>query len=954
MTADGADYFSKFKSHLKNLKMKSSNKINILKVIIVALFISQLFIPNILSAQNVLTYNSPFAVQKVTGGLDTADIDGDGDLDILYSGNHGQDAIGQTTIHLYKNDGSGNFTEVTTHPFSPIYVGDIKFADVDGDNDQDVLIVGLAFHLAIGLIGPSARLYLNDGTGNFTYQSGTPFVANQRCEIAFADVDNDNDLDVCIVGPYSSALYTNNGLGSFTLSTTFSTLTNGRVVFGDVNGDNHKDLLISGENSSNIYVTELYTNNGSGTFTLVNGTPFTGISEGQLIIKDIDGDNDNDVLVTGESASGIGFTGLYWNDGSGNFTLDNNTTFTATYNGSNLMLGGSSALIEDFDGDSDMDIMIPDYYPSQQGKTRIYINDGTNKFHRMSNIWMPYRHAAYDIAYGDIDGDGIKDFIVNGIAGASSSGFTGWYKNTYLSKANKAIDFDGTNIFTAQHFTILNTTPLNTIPMTIEFWAKIPIADTDIGLIKKTDGANDGFEIYTSSGTLHAKYSKDASNHVAVQSSSTVNDDTWHHIAFTVDNANANLYIDGILIQTTAWIGTAGNITNTKNLIFGQGTNNYNGLLDEVRIWNTARTASQIRENMYGEFAKPTDETNLIANYTMDVYSDSLIMDVSQYYNRAAISGGSVTLVDELVNYSNATSTTNTGIQNTTVTIGKITFDDETANGNNAYDAPIQIVVTEVTGAPNVTTGIMEANIDNRYYIVQSFDGAGTFAADVSIDCSGCTNGQSVSLYGRNHGSTGNWALFTIGTVTGGKAVFQNIPFFSQLIIASAVSLPVELLSFKATAENNHVRLDWSVGVEENLSHYEIEKSENGVDFVSIGLVSAKGLSFYKFEDYDIIQNNKYYRLKAVDIDGSFEYSNILNIEYRTRNNEYRIFPNPVSDILNVETTAPTTIQIANINGQIVKEIFIHSTSTIAVDDLPAGTYFLKMGSEVRKIIIQK
>ena len=554
--------------------MKSSNTINFSKVIIVALFISQLFTSNIITAQNVLTYNAPFAVQKTDGGIDMADIDGDGDLDVLYSGNDGQGLIFLTTIHLYKNDGIGNFIEVTTHPFSPISIGDLKFADVDGDNDQDVLIVGYAYDPVNGVLAQSARLYLNDGTGNFTYQGGTPFVANQNCEIAFADIDSDNDLDVCIVGRYSSALYTNDGSGSFTLSTTFSPLVEGQVAFGDVNGDNHKDLLIAGKKLSNIFVTELYTNNGSGTFTLVNGTPFTGINDGQLIIKDIDGDNDNDIFLTGriDDHPGDGFTGLYWNDGSGNFTLDNNTTFTTAYNGTTNSLGGSSALIEDFDGDSDMDIIIPDYYPSLQGKTRIYINDGTNKFHRMNNIWIPYRHAPFDIAYGDIDGDGIKDVIASGEAGATSNGFTGWFKNTHVTKANKAIDFDGTNIFTAQHFTVLNTTPLNTVPMTIEFWAKIPIADTDIGLIKKTDGANDGFEIYTSSGTLHAKYSKDASNHVAVQSSSTINDDAWHHIAFTVDNANANLYIDGILIQTTAWTGTAGNITNTKNLIFGQGT----------------------------------------------------------------------------------------------------------------------------------------------------------------------------------------------------------------------------------------------------------------------------------------------------------------------------------------------------------------------------------------------
>ena len=261
---------------------------------------------------------------------------------------------------------------------------------------------------------------------------------------------------------------------------------------------------------------------------------------------------------------------------------------------------------------------------------------------------------------------------------------------------------------------------------------------------------------------------------------------------------------------------------------------------------------------MYGEFAKPTDETNLIANYTMDVYSDSLIMDVSQYYNRAAISGSSVVLVDELVNYSNATSNTNTGIQNTTATIGKLTFDDATANGNDPFDAAIQIVVAEITGQPNVTTGITEANLDSRYYVVQLFNGAGTYSVDVTIDCGACTNGQAVSLYRRDDHSTGAWTLLATGTAAAGKVTFQNISTFSQLMMASGAALPVELLSFKATAEANNVRLDWSVGVEENLSHYEIEKSLDGLEFTNIGSVTAQGLSFYKFEDFDVRPDSSY------------------------------------------------------------------------------------------------
>jgi hypothetical protein len=927
--------------------MKSlNNHLTNIKLTFLLVLVSILITNEPLIAQNVFTPNTSNTFEKlVEGDIALADIDGDNDLDVLYSGNRGGRLQGLSKIRLHTNDGNGNYTQVNSIPFIPTDRAGIAFADVDGDNDQDLVIAGHGLDLSIPFVAVYAYLYLNDGSGNFTLQNGTPFVGSAYCSVAFADVDNDSDQDLCIVGTSHSAVYINDGSGSFTIGTTLTALNGSALSFGDVNGDNYTDLLISGHSGS--YYTQLYLNNGSGGFTLVNGTPFTGIREGSVHINDMNGDNINDIFITGAiSGSNNSFSGLYINDGSGNFTLNTNTTFDKGY----------TALIADIDGDNDNDIVMSAYYSTFiQEKSAIYYNDGAGNFHQMQNEWLD-KMGCYRMAYGDVNGDNIKDLFVMGYDGnlGSSKGNVRWYKNTHTTKANKALDFDGTNTFTAQHFDALNT-----LPLSVGFWAKIPTTDTDIGLIKKTDGANNGFEIYTTSGTLHAKYSKDASNHVAVQSSTTVNDDIWHHIAFVVDNSNAKLYIDGVLVQTSAWTGTATNHLNQNNLILGQGTNNYNGLLDEVRIWNTARTASEIRQNMYTVFSKPTDQTNLIANYTMNMSVDSLIFDVSQHFNRAAISGGSVTLTDEFISYSAAAATNNTSVQNTTTTIGKITFDDATANGNDPFDAAVEIVVAQVNGAPNVTTGISEANINGKYYIVQLYNGAGTFSVDVSIAC-GCADGSTVALYRRDDHSTGAWTLLATGTTTGGIATFQNISSFSQLIVASATPLPVELLSFNATAEANHIRLDWSVGIEENLSHYEIEKSVDGLDFRNIGAVTAQGLSFYKFEDYDVFKNNVYYyRLKAVDFDGKFEYSNVLNIEYspdsyRERNIEYRIFPNPANDFITVEINEPTTIQIINSTGQILLEKQMSNTAQLDISNLVSGIYWIKINDSISQPLVKK
>ena len=110
--------------------------------------------------------------------------------------------------------------------FNGVYSGHTAFADVDNDNDLDVIIIGTnsSNH-------QSAELYLNDGIRNFNIANDTPFVGVYLGTIAFADVDNDNDLDVLINGRTRSS-------------------------------------------GTSVDITNLYTNDGNGNFTLVTGTPF--------------------------------------------------------------------------------------------------------------------------------------------------------------------------------------------------------------------------------------------------------------------------------------------------------------------------------------------------------------------------------------------------------------------------------------------------------------------------------------------------------------------------------------------------------------------------------------------------------------------------------------------------------------------------------------------------------
>jgi hypothetical protein len=191
-------------------------------------------------------------------------------------------------------------------PFENVFASSIAFADVDGDGDQDVLISGFS-----NSFGAISKLYINDGKGKFTEKTDTPFSGVADASIAFADIDGDNDQDVIISGtsflPFgpSTKLYVNDGQGNFTekTDTTFAEIANGSIAFADVDGDNDPDVLITGGSSFGSLISKLYINDGQGSYTEKTDTIFDGVSSSSIAFADVDGDNDPDLLVTGQVSS---------------------------------------------------------------------------------------------------------------------------------------------------------------------------------------------------------------------------------------------------------------------------------------------------------------------------------------------------------------------------------------------------------------------------------------------------------------------------------------------------------------------------------------------------------------------------------------------------------------------------------------------------------------------------
>ncbi|PSQ83104.1 MAG: hypothetical protein BRD30_13315, partial [Bacteroidetes bacterium QH_2_63_10] len=229
------------------------------------------------------------------GSSDFADIDNDGDLDLLVTGG---DDLSNPTATLYENDGDGNFSEPSTDIDGVQSGTDAAFGDVDDDGDLDLVVIGNDDNL-----DPTATLYLNDGTGSFS-KAGESLEAVANGAAKFEDVDDDGDLDLLLVGEGSSGdvatIYENDGTGAFSdMGASLDGAERSSAAFGDVEGDGDSDLVIAGRVSFNPSIS-LYTNDGDGTFTehSIGAAP---LDRAAVEFGDVDDDGDLDLLAAGEN-----------------------------------------------------------------------------------------------------------------------------------------------------------------------------------------------------------------------------------------------------------------------------------------------------------------------------------------------------------------------------------------------------------------------------------------------------------------------------------------------------------------------------------------------------------------------------------------------------------------------------------------------------------------------------
>lgn len=172
--------------------------------------------------------------------------------------------------------------------------------------------------------------------------------------------------------------------------------------------------------------------------------------------------------------------------------------------------------------------------------------------------------------------------------------------------------------------------------------------------------------------------------------------------------------------------------------------------------------------------------------------------------------------------------------------------------------------------------------------------------------------------------------------------------------------LPVELTVFEGRQVSDGILLNWQTDSEQDDDYFEVEHSTNGTRFEALGTVAGNGttqsVNRYNFEDFKPSTGPNYYRLKQVDADGKYNYSNIIDVYLKTA--EVEIYPNPTDGIVAVAGSDHLLrARIFDGTGKFLWENVLTESPSIDLSDRPEGIYFIEIqmeNGEIMQKVIRK
>ncbi len=339
---------------------------------------------NVDGAANFTTARSFGPGTISTGSVAAADVDGDGDVDIV-AGHAGVQNF------VYLNDGAANFPRTSGFGPGNDNTGSVAAGDMDGDGHLDIVAGNGDVDIRTGGVGWQNVVSFNDGGGNFT-ATRTLSSNGFAYSTAVGDMNNDGALDIVAGndGP-PSTVYLNRGDANFPVTRSFGMVQDfiRSVALGDLNGDGYLDIVAANSRQQSF----AYLNSGDTNFLTSRSFGASTNNMRSVAVGDMDADGDLDIV------AGI--------DGQLNEVYLNEAVTFATDRGFGTGADNTrSVALGDLDGDGDLDIVAGNY--GQQSV--VYLNDGAAHFHT-GHDFGPGADTITSVAVGDMDGDGDLDIV---------------------------------------------------------------------------------------------------------------------------------------------------------------------------------------------------------------------------------------------------------------------------------------------------------------------------------------------------------------------------------------------------------------------------------------------------------------------------------------------------------------------------------------------------------------
>lgn len=930
----------------------------------------------------------------IGAGLDlvVTDLDGDGDNDFSTT------LTSEKVVSVSKNDGNGVFSDpyfLLTGNTSPI---GLTSSDVNGDGYPDLISAEFSVD--------TISVFINKGDGTFEskvdYLTGdTPY------GITAKDFNGDGSADLAVVnaGSNSVSVFLNIGNGTFSSKVDYQTGTApGFINSGDIDGDGNQDLAVGNINTDSISV---FMGHGDGTFSAkidyqVGSSPY------RVILSDVDGDGDLDVItanyasgtisilknisaeptssssnISFSSVSETGFT-INWTNGDGsnrivlvkqgnavNGTPSDNSTYSAnTAFGSGSQIGSgnyvvyngteSSVSVTGLSGGKTYHVAIFEYNGSAGDEN--YLTDSFAAGNQATISPATYSNGTLDSGFGNsgyvTTPLGSSDAALGIAIQPDNYAVTvGWSQTNFAAvryddSGNLDDNFSGDGkVLTdvgAQFSVLANR-------VAIQSDGKIVVVGTlegDIVLVRyNTDASLDnGFGTNGIVKTDINSGSDDGGDDVAIQSDGKIvvvgySNGNYAVVRYTTSGGlDSGFGTNGVVTTDFGGYDIANGVaiqSDGKIVVAGGGDSG-----DFSPAFTIARyTTSGGLDSGFGTGGKALF---YFGGFLFDAASDvALLSDGKIVMTGYATDNGDVGMICLNENGSPYSGFNGTGMVSTEL-------------GND--EQPRAIAVQN----------------DDRIVVVGTSNNeimALRYKTDGSLDDTfGSGNGYVLIPAGETFAGATDVAIQFDNKII--MAVNINAQFGIMRLAGDDGTLPVELASFSGYESNGKVMLNWETKTETNNYGWEIENRESGElngEWKKMGFVSGKGTTMekqnYSYSVFNLLGSKAEFRLKQIDVDGKFTYSNVLSIELKPV--EFSLsqnYPNPFNPTTTIRyalaSSAPVELTIYNVLGQKVKTLVseVQSTGFYSVNldgnSLTSGTYFYVLNAgtfhSVKKLTMMK